>query len=86
MRLIANLKNVRLINMVKPRVRCLQIIQSVPHVALCGEDDGLEAVGGVGDGLGGADCLEAREDLGVGEAGEAEDGGAGLDGFDYFSR
>ncbi len=62
----------------------LEVIDSLAHVAFGAEDEGGDAVVGVFDVLGLADLHEAADDLGVGEAGVAEDGAAGLDGFDDF--
>ena len=66
------------------RVRGLEIVDCLAHVAFGAEDEGGDAVVGIGDVLGLADLEKAADDLGVGEAGVAEDGAAGLDGFDDF--
>ena len=66
------------------RVRGLEIVDCLAHVAFGAEDEGGDAVVGIGDVLGLADLEKAADDLGVREAGVAEDGAAGLDGFDDF--
>lgn len=63
-------------------VRGLEVVDRLAHVAFGAEDESGDAVVGVFDVFGGADLQEAGDDLGVGEAGVAEDGAAGLDRFD----
>ena len=62
----------------------LEIVDCLAHVAFGAEDESGDTVVGVFDRFGLADLEEAADDLGVGEAGVAEDGAAGLDGFDDF--
>ena len=62
----------------------LQVVDGLAHVAFGAEDERGDAVVGGGDVFGFADLEETADDLGVGEAGVAEDGAAGLDGFDDF--
>ena len=62
----------------------LQIVHGLSHVTLGAEAEGRDAVVGVGDGLGGTDLVEAEDELGVGQAGVAEDCAAGLEGLDDF--
>ena len=62
----------------------LEIVDGLTHVAFGAEDEGGDAVVGILDIFGLADLEQAANDLGVGEAGVAEDGAAGLDGFDDF--
>ena len=63
MGLVAYLEDVRLIDEAEAAGSSLKIVEGVAEVALSGEDDRLEAVVGEGDGLGGADGLEAGQDL-----------------------
>ena len=62
----------------------LEVVDCLAHVTFGAEDESGDAVVGVLDGFGLADLQKAAYDLGVGEAGVAEDGAAGLDGFDDF--
>ena len=62
----------------------LEIVDCLAHIAFGAEDESGDTVVGVFDVFGAADLKEAGDDLGVGEAGVAEDGAAGLDGFDNF--
>ena len=64
----------------------LQIVDCLAHVAFGAEDQGGDAVFGVLDFFDVDDLEDAGGDLWVGEAGVAEDGAAGLEGFDYFLR
>ena len=84
MRRVHNAKDVVAAHEAEPGPRRLQVVDRLAHVALGAEDEGGEAVVGVLDVFGGDDLQEATDDLGVGEAGVAEDGAAGLEGLDDF--
>lgn len=60
----------------------LQVVNRLPHVSLGAEDQRGQAVVVVLDFFGLDDLQQAFDDLRVGELGEAQDGAAGLQGFD----
>ena len=76
------LEDVVRVHETKARVGGLEVVQSLAHVTVSGEDDGLEALVRLGDALGLADVEEPLEDVLVGEPGEANDGAAALYGLD----
>ncbi len=60
----------------------LQVVDGLAHVALGAEDEGRDAVLAVLDLFRLADLHQSFDDLGVGQAGVAEDGAARLEGLD----
>ena len=62
----------------------LEIVNGLAHVAFSAEDESSDTVVGILYVFRFADLQQAANDLGVGEAGVAEDSAAGLDGFDDF--
>lgn len=64
------------------RVRALQVVDGLAHVALGAEHERRHALVVVLDAFGGDDLQEALDDLGVGEPAVPQDGAAGLQGLD----
>lgn len=84
MRAVHHLEDVVAVDEAEAGPGRLQVVDGLAHVAFGGEDEGGEAVVAVLHLFGVDDLEEAGDDLGVGEAGVAEDGAAGLEGFDDF--
>ena len=83
-----HLEDVDLVDVAEPRVRRLQVVERVPHVALGGEDDGFQAVGGVANLLRLAHLLEPQQDLWPCRCGRSPrvSEGAASDGEKTFSQ
>ena len=86
MRTIHDAKDIIPAHDAEARERRLQVVDGLAHVALGAEDEGGKAVVGELYAFHLADGKEARDELGVGEAGVAQDRAARLQGLDDLVR
>ena len=83
-RLVTDFEHVLLIHQAEAAERRLQVVERLAHVAVRCEDDGLQTARHRRHALRGRHGEQARQDVGVGEAREADDGAARLQRLDYF--
>ena len=86
MRLIADFKDVCLINVSKARMRRLQVVERIPHVAFGGKYDCLEAIVCIRHLFGFTDLSKTSENLFVAQSTVTQNGGTRLNRLDNLGR